>query len=124
MPQAARSALRGASTVTPASLGRQRADPAYRRPVRSRDYSADVIAESRRPKPPPPVVPADPGLVVEEVGTGWCGAVVACDKERVSLEDRRGKVRVFPLERGGFLLEGAVVTLARPVGRSRPGDGR
>ena len=61
------------------------------------------------------MVPADLGIVVEEVGTGWCGAVVECDKERVSLEDRRGKVRVFPLEAGGFLLEGAVVTLARPV---------
>ena len=72
--------------------------------MRSREYAADVVAQSRRPKPPPPEVPADAGLVVEEVGTGWCGAVVECDKERVSLEDRRGKVRVFPLERGGFLL--------------------
>ena len=62
---------------------------------------------------PPPVVPADPGLVVEEVLSGWCGAVVECDKERVSLEDRRGKVRVFPL--GVFLLDGAPVTLVRPT---------
>jgi hypothetical protein len=81
----------------------------------SRQYAPDVIAASRRPKPPPPVVPADPGTVVEELATGWCGAVVECDKERVSLEDRRGKVRVFPLEPGGFLLDGRVVTLARPV---------
>jgi hypothetical protein len=58
-------------------------------------------------------VPADPGLVVEEVLTGWCGAVVACDKENVSLEDRHGKVRVFPL--GVFLLDGKAVTLTRPV---------
>ncbi len=90
------------------------------RQTSSRQYSPDVIAASRRPKPPPPVVPADAGLVVEEVGTGWCGAVVECDKERVSLEDRRGKVRVFPLEPGGFLLEGAVVTLARPVRTAPP----
>jgi hypothetical protein len=62
---------------------------------------------------PPPAVPAEAGLVVEEVLTGWCGAVVACDKENVSLEDRHGKVRVFPL--GVFLLEGSPVTLTRPV---------
>jgi hypothetical protein len=62
---------------------------------------------------PPPVTPAEPGLVVEEVLTGWCGAVVECDKENVSLEDRHGKVRVFPL--GVFLLEGKPVTLVRPV---------
>ncbi|MFN2538204.1 MAG: DUF3097 domain-containing protein [Mycobacteriales bacterium] len=62
---------------------------------------------------PPPATAAERGLVVEEVLTGWCGAVVACDKENVSLEDRRGKVRVFPL--GVFLLEGKPVTLVRPV---------
>ncbi|MBK5305826.1 MAG: DUF3097 domain-containing protein, partial [Frankiaceae bacterium] len=59
--------------------------------------------------------PADPGLVVEEVTTGWCGAVVECDKERVSLEDRRGAVRVFPLDPAGFLLDGQTVTLVRPL---------
>src|SRR4051794_35401575 len=63
---------------------------------------------------PPPATPADHGLVLEEVLTGWCGAVVECDKENVSLEDRHGKVRVFPL--GVFLLEGKPVTLVRPVG--------
>jgi hypothetical protein len=60
----------------------------------------------------PPEVAAEHGLVVEEVLTGWCGAVVECDKERVSLEDRHGKVRVFPL--GVYLLEGAAVTLVKP----------
>jgi hypothetical protein len=60
----------------------------------------------------PAEVAADHGLVVEEVLTGWCGAVVECDKERVSLEDRHGKVRVFPL--GVYLLEGAPVTLVKP----------
>ena len=67
---------------------------------------------------PPPATPAEPGLVVEEVLTGWCGAVVECDKENVSLEDRRGKVRVFPL--GVFLLEGRPVTLVRPAGAPVP----
>lgn len=63
-------------------------------------------------KVPPRQVAAERGLVVEEVLTGWCGAVVDCDKENVSLEDRHGKVRVFPL--GVYLLEGAAVTLVRP----------
>ena len=63
-------------------------------------------------------VTADPGLILEEVLSGWCGAVVECDKERVSLEDRKGRVRVFPL--GVFLLEGEPVTVVRPVGRPQP----
>jgi hypothetical protein len=67
-------------------------------------------------KTPPPTTVAELGLVVEEVLTGWCGAVVACDKENVSLEDRHGKVRLFPL--GVFLLDGKPVTLVRP--RSAP----
>jgi hypothetical protein len=73
-------------------------------------------------KVPPPATPAEPGLVVEEVLTGWCGAVVECDKENVSLEDRRGKVRVFPL--GVFLLEGKPVTLVRPSAAAPAGPRR
>jgi hypothetical protein len=78
-------------------------------------YDGDVLAAARRPKPGQPTVPADLGLVVEEPVTGWCGAVVECDKERVTLEDRHGRVRVFPLG-PGFLLDGKPVALARPVG--------
>jgi len=75
--------------------------------------SYDGIDLSPPRKQPLPAVPAEAGLVVEEVLSGFCGAVVACDKENVSLEDRFGKVRVFPL--GAFLLEGRPVTLTRPV---------
>jgi hypothetical protein len=82
--------------------------------MRSRQYGPDVFASSR-PRTVVPTVPAERGLVVEEVTTGWCGAVVECDKERVSLEDRRGVVRVFPLDPGAFLLDGRAVTLTRPV---------
>ncbi len=81
--------------------------------MRSRQYDDDVLAAARRPKPAQPEVEAEAGLVVEEPVTGWCGAVVACDKERVSLEDRAGRVRVFPLG-PGFLLEGRPVRLVRP----------
>lgn len=76
-------------------------------------YGPDVIAASRRPPPPRPSVAADTGLVVEEPVTGWCGAVVECDRERVSLEDRHGRVRVFPLG-PGFLIDGSPVVLVRP----------
>jgi hypothetical protein len=84
--------------------------------VRARQYSSDVLAEARRPRPAVPEHPAEPGLVVEEAGTGFCGAVVECDQSRVSLEDRHGRVRVFPLAAAGFLLDGAAVTLVRPSG--------
>ena len=85
--------------------------------MRSRSYDASMVT-ARPPRRVVETVPAEPGLVVEEASTGWCGAVVECDKERVSLEDRHGKVRVFPLEPGAFLLEGVPVTLARPVTRT------
>ncbi|BFO21387.1 hypothetical protein SHKM778_77750 [Streptomyces sp. KM77-8] len=52
--------------------------------------------------------------MVEEPGTGFCGAVIRCEAGTVTLEDRFGKHRVFPLEPRGFLLEGRVVTLVRP----------
>ncbi|MET8399486.1 DUF3097 domain-containing protein [Streptomyces sp900116325] len=72
-----------------------------------------------------PEVPAEPDLVVEEVSSGFCGAVIRCEKTAqgptVTLEDRFGKHRVFPMEPRGFLLEGRVVTLVRP---SAPGPSR
>ena len=42
---------------------------------------------------PVPQVAAEPGLVVEDVETGFCGAVVRSEKDRrlaVTLEDRHG----------------------------------
>jgi hypothetical protein len=84
--------------------------------MRSSRYDGlDLSADLRRPKRVVTTRPAEAGLVVEEVGTGFCGAVVECDKERVSLEDRHGRVRVFPLEAAGFLVDGVPVTLIRPV---------
>ncbi|MEE1928422.1 DUF3097 domain-containing protein [Streptomyces sp. TRM 70351] len=73
---------------------------------------------------PAPEVPADPGLVVEEATTGFCGAVVRWEKTAqgptVTLEDRFGKHRVFPMEPRGFLLEGRPATLVPPRAASRP----
>jgi hypothetical protein len=62
--------------------------------------------------------PAEPGLVVEEVETGWVGAVIRVEKAGgmhvVHLEDRRGRVKAFPLG-PGFLIDGRPVTLTTPV---------
>ena len=65
-------------------------------------------------------VSADKGLVVEEVTTDWCGEIVAVERDldTVTLEDRRGRRRTFPLG-PGFLLEGRPVIL-RPPSRKGP----
>ena len=81
-----------------------------------RVYEGDVLGGNwRRPgKGKIPKVPAEPELVVEDADSGFCGAVVACDKEAVTLEDRFGRRRLFPLAPAAFLLEGKPVTLVRP----------
>ncbi len=62
-----------------------------------------------------PVVQAEPGLVVECAESGFCGAVVGFEHGAVTLEDRHGKRRHFPLEPAAFLVEGEIATLVRPV---------
>ncbi|MEV4440204.1 DUF3097 domain-containing protein [Streptomyces sp. NPDC049577] len=83
----------------------------------SRQYDPDLTPPWKRTQPVPEVA-AELDLVVEEVTTGFCGAVVRCEKTAqgpvVTLEDRFGKCRAFPMEPRGFLLEGRVVTLVRP----------
>ncbi|MFD0541626.1 DUF3097 domain-containing protein [Actinomadura luteofluorescens] len=93
-------------------------------PVRSKNYGNDVLGgDWRRPrKGQIPEVPAEPGLVAEDPDSGFCGAVVGCDKFGVTLEDRFGKRRVFPLTRSGFLIDGKPVTLVRPA--AAPGPAR
>jgi len=89
-------------------------------------YDGDVLAENwRRPgKGKIPKVPAELDLVVEDADSGFCGAVVGCDKEAVTLEDRFGRRRLFPLEPAAFLLEGKVVTLTRPQAAASPAPAR
>ncbi|WP_445321649.1 DUF3097 domain-containing protein [Nocardioides sp. GXZ039] len=64
---------------------------------------------------------ADSGLVVEEVMTDFVGEIVAVDRDLhvLTLEDRRGKRRTFPLG-PGFLLEGKPVILTAPVRVTAP----
>jgi Protein of unknown function (DUF3097) len=88
--------------------------------VRSRQYGPDVLAGKRR-RPgqgPVPQVEAEPGLVVEDSAGRFCGAVVGCEKDAVTLEDRKGNRRVFPLQPRAFLLDGRPVTLVRPNGHN------
>ncbi|MFG2821246.1 DUF3097 domain-containing protein [Kitasatospora sp. NPDC048365] len=86
--------------------------------MRSRSYGPDLTPPWKKQQPAPEVA-AERDLVVEEAATGFCGAVVRCERTAegwtVTLEDRFGKHRVFPLTDRGFLLEGRVVTLVRPT---------
>jgi hypothetical protein len=81
-------------------------------------YDGDVLNGSwRRPRVVPELA-ATPDLVVEDAETGFCGAVVRCEKlpggATVTLEDRHGRLRAFPLG-PGFLVDGSPVTLVRPT---------
>ncbi|GAA0929231.1 DUF3097 domain-containing protein [Nonomuraea longicatena] len=91
-----------------------------------RVYDGDVLAGNwRRPgKGKIPQVPAEADLVVEDADSGFCGAVVACDKEAVTLEDRFGRRRLFPLAPAAFLLDGRAVTLVRPAPAASSGPRR
>jgi hypothetical protein len=78
-------------------------------------YGSDVLADfgRRAPRAQPTVVEAVRDLVVEEVATGFVGAVVGYEGRLLRLEDRRGSVRLFPIG-PGFLIDGAPVALRLP----------
>jgi Protein of unknown function (DUF3097) len=73
-----------------------------------------------------PEVPVERGMVLEEVQSGWVGAVTRVEKSGgmhvVALEDRRGKSRSFRLG-FGFLLEGQAIRLMPPVPKQAQGSG-
>ena len=81
-------------------------------------YDTDPLASNQwRTRKQLPKVPAEADLVVEDVETGFCGAVVRVEKMPlgvvVELEDRHGRRRSFPLG-AGFHLDGQPVELVRP----------
>ena len=78
-------------------------------------YGIDVLADNpHQPRKPRSVeCAADVGLVVEDPMSGYVGAVIRVEGGRVELEDRHGKVRVFPLG-PGFLVDGRPVVLTAP----------
>ena len=88
-----------------------------------RDVLAGTQAVPHRAAPSSRLCPAEAGLVVEDVETGWVGAVVRVEKAGgqhvVVLEDRRGRTRTFRLG-PGFWVDGEPVTLTAPVARRAP----
>lgn len=94
-------------------------------------YEQDVLAGNWRAKNTVEVavVEAERDLVVEEVASGFVGAVIGVELRMVKLEDRFGKVRVFPIG-PGFLIDGKPVSLKAPglkrdanLGRARSASG-
>ncbi|MCV7201814.1 hypothetical protein B7435_00870 [Mycolicibacterium peregrinum] len=84
-------------------------------------YGSDIL--SRNPHTPKLTrsteQPAEKGLVVEDAQSGYVGAVVRVEGGRVELEDRRGKVRTFPMG-PGFLIDGKPVSLVVPKRTTAP----
>nr|NLD40748.1 DUF3097 domain-containing protein [Actinomycetales bacterium] len=88
-------------------------------------YGPDVLSSPRpNPRAARPF-PAHVGEVVEEVETGFVGAILSVEAAAgmrvVVLEDRHGRTRTFPLG-PGFWVDGAavVLTLPPPAAGSRP----
>jgi len=86
-------------------------------------YAGDVLAgfTARTPVAKAPELAAERELVVELAADGYVGAVVRVERGMVELEDRRGRVRAFPLG-PGFLVDGKPVTLvpARAASIKKP----
>lgn len=78
-------------------------------------YGADVLAGDWRSvgRTTIPDVEAVRDLVIEEAGSGFCGAITRLEAHTVELEDYFGKKRVFPLS-SAFLIDGSPVRLVVP----------
>ena len=87
-------------------------------PRSTQRYGSDVLPGDWRAPKNGRAVPAaaELGAVVEEVMTDFVGEIVAVDRDidTLTLEDRRGKRRTFPLG-PGFLLDGRPVILSAPT---------
>jgi Protein of unknown function (DUF3097) len=89
-------------------------------------YSDDVLSESSRRRVRVAEVAAESGLVVETADGRFCGAVTALDRavsagerrDTVTIEDRHGRSRVFPMLPAAFRVDGVLVTLIRPAART------
>src|SRR6185312_15819637 len=87
-------------------------------------YGEDVLAGNWRRRKVVPEVDAERDMVVEDVDSGFCGAVVGFELGAVVLEDRHGKRRNFPLAPAAFLLDGDPVTLRKPARSGAPATPR
>jgi Protein of unknown function (DUF3097) len=80
----------------------------------------DILDEFEQQKKRPryrEIAPAM-GMVIEDRATGYVGDIVKITIEAVTLRDRHGNHRHFRYKPGGFLFEGKVVTLVRPVSQA------
>jgi len=83
-------------------------------------YGGDVLASFNRrpPKVQPRIVEAERDLVVEETATGFVGAILGLEGRLIRLEDRHGRIRLFPLG-PGFLIDGESVALKAPAAKPK-----
>lgn len=83
-------------------------------------YGSDVLTAGWRERNAKkiPQVSAEIDLVVEVAQDGFCGAVVTVQGGNVTLEDWKGRRRLFPLG-GGFLIDGQPVTLVPPAAKAQ-----
>jgi hypothetical protein len=78
-------------------------------------YGADVLADNphQRRKVRSVETAVEMGMVLEDVTSGFVGAVVRVEYGRMDLEDRHGRRRGFPVG-PGYLLDGKPVILTPP----------
>lgn len=76
-------------------------------------YGIDVLANNPHKKARSAEIPVEMGMVLEDVQTGYVGAVVRIEYGRMELEDRRGRRKPFPVG-PGYLLDGKPVILTAP----------
>jgi hypothetical protein len=86
-------------------------------------YGADILSNNphraRRPRSTERAI--EIGMVVEDAETGFVGAVVRVEYGRMTLEDRNGRTKPFPVG-PGYLIDGKPVILTAPkkAGPSAP----
>ena len=76
-------------------------------------YGSDVLANNPHRKPRSTEQPVEIGMVVEDAQTGYVGAVVRIEYDRMELEDRQGRKKPFPIG-PGYLIDGKPVILTAP----------
>ncbi|CAN5645713.1 DUF3097 domain-containing protein [soil metagenome] len=78
-------------------------------------YGIDILADNphNRRKVRSTEMPVEIGMVLEDVTSGFVGAVVRVEYGRMDLEDRNGRTRGFPVG-PGYLVDGKPVILIPP----------
>ncbi len=84
-------------------------------------YGSDVLAGFRQQRGPAPIpsLVLEKGLVLEETGTGFVGAIISYANGLIELEGRKGEVRTFSLG-AGFLVDGKPIKLVKPTPGAAP----